>query len=93
MKPPILFDSLMGDDEMAFAYVCASCATRLNLETSDTCCNGNICQIKGCQRTTSLCHYVFDYRIEVINPMDTPYFQTIAATTEPRNLPCTKSET
>jgi hypothetical protein len=75
---PMLFDSLMGDNEVAYAYICETCKTRLNLPNTDSCSDGNQCQIVGCNNKTSFVHYVYDYRIEVINPHDTQYFQKIA---------------
>lgn len=63
---PCLFEGLEGDSECAYVHVCESCANEHVLDTSDSCCNGNVCLVLGCKNETSLVHYVWDYRPEVI---------------------------
>ena len=64
---PFMFDEIVveGDtraNQYAYAHVCPQCANIYNLPTTDTCCDGNNCLVKGCQNKTSLVHYIWDYR-------------------------------
>lgn len=59
---PYLFTGLLGDDEHAYVCVCKSCAEMHHLKTSDSCVDGYVCMVEGCQNETSLVHYVWDYR-------------------------------
>lgn len=63
---PHWLNSLMGDDEHAYFYVCTQHAKQYALETDDSCVNGNVCCVEGCERETSLLHYLWDFRFEIV---------------------------
>lgn len=63
---PYLFNDVMGDSEHGFVFVCEEHAKEYALSTSDSCTSGCICMVKGCENQTSLVHYLWDFRPEVI---------------------------
>ena len=59
-----LFDCTTDDGDHEYTHVCDECARRHQLDTSDSCCGGNVCCVKGCENETSLVHYLWDSRCE-----------------------------
>ena len=57
-----LWNSTTDEGDHEWAHVCQSCAEQHKLETSDSCCGGNVCCIGDCQNETSLVHYLWDTR-------------------------------
>lgn len=65
MKITPVFQDVSNEGDHGYAHICPDCAKLYSLTTSDTCCNGNLCLVEGCNNETSLVHYLWDYRYEV----------------------------
>jgi hypothetical protein len=62
MFQEIVVEGDARDREFAYAHVCPSCAQKYGFQTSNTCVDGSVCLVAGCTNTTSLVHYIWDYR-------------------------------
>ncbi len=62
----VVFSDVQNMGDHIIAHICPDCAKKHGLDTVDTCCNGNVCLVKGCWNETSLVHYLWDNRSEII---------------------------
>lgn len=60
------FEEVINDEDVGYAHICPDCAKKWALETSDTCINGNYCLVERCNNKTSLVHYIWDNRPEIV---------------------------
>ncbi len=90
---PYLFKELEGDSEHAYVHVCQACAEKHKLITDESGCDGNWCLVIGCPNTTSLVHYVWDYRPNVVEHEYDDWIKTkIGAQRSPSSLAKVQAE-